>query len=101
MRYHLEVAKQIQSALPENLKPEMDWVINDLSCKAPEEYLGWYRLMQTVYKIVGLCVDDKYQPVNTEILLTDEWKINVMSILSTIPEEDIKKELQSIKEKKK
>jgi len=94
MRYHLDVAKQILEILPEEIKPKMDWILNDLIYKAPEEKLAWLRLTSVVNEIVGLKVDDNYQPINPEILLTDDWKIKAMSILSTASEETIREDIK-------
>lgn len=94
MRYHLDVAKEIQKALPEELKEKMNWILNDLSYKAPEEKLGWDRLMSKVYEITGLEVNENYEPINPEVLLSDDWKIKVMSILSTIPEDKLREDIE-------
>lgn len=84
------VTREIQEQLPDDLKHELDWYINDFSFKPPEQIGPWHDLFYVINKLVGLKLNENMEPINPEVLLEEPWKIKIISIFSTHPEDEIR-----------
>lgn len=82
-----DCVKIIQSMLDlipedeEELREALEWNKNDASYKAPEETIQWERTSQTLQEYITIP--------------TEDWEFEILSIFSTIPVEEIRKQVKS------
>lgn len=84
MRNCCEIIRQMIEKIPtdktEFIK-DLQWNYEDASYKAPEETLQWRRTQSTLIKHIA-------KP-------SEDWEFEVLSIFSTIPIDDIRREVQN------
>lgn len=80
MRHPGEVAEQIMEVVPKEYKGEFEWLANDFFYKAPEQWRECFGRLNVYCNII----------LEGENPLRTDWKVKMISILTTIPEEELK-----------
>ena len=87
MRNCCSVIEEMIKFIPkeeEDLIRALSWNYEDSLYKAPEETIQWERTSDTLVRYIGTPNINK------------SWQIKILSIFSTIPEEEIIKELKNV-----
>ena len=86
MRDCHKIIREMINCIPKeeiDLINALEWNYNDAWYKSPEETIHWIRTSETLQKYIN--------PPD----INKNWQIKILSIFSTISEEDIIKELSS------